>query len=839
MALENQASLGQDPLPQEGESLSSLMPGAGPSPSPTPETGEDQGDEAFLESPLSETEESEPSGQDEMDTMAETFSANPLLVTGGHKAYLSGYSGGLFLPEAYMTRAEVSKMLYNLLAAKKPVASSKFSDVDLEKWYGIPINSLAESGVLNGYKDGTFLPGATITRGEFVTALSKCFTMSAGTKSFSDTESHWAKAQISSAVAMGWINGYQDGKFYPNEPIRRCEAVKVMNVALGRKDSGFAADRDVQEFTDVPKTHWAFLEIAEAADPVNSEVEDPPITPSPSPSGSGDIKVGTSVRVTADSGLNMRSQPSTSASIITTLNRGVGLTVTDVSSFPWIGVKTAGGVSGYVHSDYVEVYTPNTNASGASLSASSLSMKQYQTLRLDGSVSSGLDAMRWTSSDPNVAVVGYTMQYNGGEEGAMIYGKSPGTATITFSNGGNVKASCTVTVGSPEAVRFAYGDQNTVAPGAKFRLIAVTDTARTGVKFQITDGPAPGTYETTTYEMESRKSSYGLPTNTVRVFSREVSFAAAGVYTLRAYSKGSGSYSSDYREFTVFVSSSNAGSTATSFETRRASTEMLKVIANFEGSVPEIEDDVLAPKHPTVGYGYVVPVNRTFYNTLTSTELYALLADKVNNDGYTSAVNNFRSKYNLKMSQAQFDALVSFVYNCGSGTLDASQYYAAASMTNAAAPPADLSESKPYSGVLNVGSATLRADASLTATAYGTVPNGATVSVIGVKAISSSKQVWYRAKYGTQTGWLPAGSVRLTASGIVRDMAYADSTIVADNLMQWHKAGSTCYPGLLWRRLAECKIFFYGNYSEAYHSNSNYQKNTYGFNYPSCEKKYQ
>ena len=54
---------------------------------------------------------------------------------------------------------------------------------------------------------------------------------------------------------------------------------------------------------------------------------------------------------------------------------------------------------------------------------------------------------------------------------------------------------------------------------------------------------------------------------------------------------------------------------------------------------------------------------------MTKTEARALLADTIDSGWYASAVNSFRSSYNLKMSQCQFDALVSFVYNCGGGTL--------------------------------------------------------------------------------------------------------------------------------------------------------------------------
>ena len=97
----------------------------------------------------------------------------------------------------------------------------------------------------------------------------------------------------------------------------------------------------------------------------------------------------------------------------------------------------------------------------------------------------------------------------------------------------------------------------------------------------------------------------------MRVFRANVAFSAAGDYTLRAYSAdASGSYSTDYKEFTLRVTNV-ASATTVSGDTRRASAGCIQMIAGFEGFVSEIEDDFATAKNPTVGHGYVVPVNHT------------------------------------------------------------------------------------------------------------------------------------------------------------------------------------------------------------------------------------
>ncbi|MDR3295158.1 MAG: S-layer homology domain-containing protein, partial [Clostridiales Family XIII bacterium] len=45
--------------------------------------------------------------------------------------------------------------------------------------------------------------------------------------SFSDIADHWAAGEIGAAVNYGYINGYEDGTFKPENPISRAEFVKI------------------------------------------------------------------------------------------------------------------------------------------------------------------------------------------------------------------------------------------------------------------------------------------------------------------------------------------------------------------------------------------------------------------------------------------------------------------------------------------------------------------------------------------------------------------------------------------------------------------------------------
>lgn len=813
------------------------------SPGPLPDPSRQEGE------PSSSPAPSEEPGQDGEQTTPEPSKALNALKTGTHEAYLTGYTGKRFGPGDKMTRAEVCVMLYALLKDKPTDLKYEFSDVKESDWYGPGVAAIHSLGAVSGLPGGIFGPKHTISRAEFVVILSKFFPQpeEEPTAEFSDVpESHWAYKAVAISQAMGWTAGFADGTFRPGATISRAEVVTIMNVALNRRGEGFAADRETQEFVDVPKTHWAFLDIAEAADPVNEpdptpEPDDPSPSPAPTPSNNvNGFQVGGSVKVNAETGLNIRKGPGTGNAVVTAVVNGTILTVTDTSKYPWLGVKTSAGVSGYSLSDYLTPYSGgNGSSQNGTLSASSMTLNQYMSARLDATADTNVATMKWSSSNANVAKVGYTINYSAKSQSAIVYAGAPGTAVLSYSDAsGKVKATCTVTVTQPQPVRFAYADGNTVPLKQNFDLVAVTDTARDEVRFDIVSGPANGTYSSSAYEEESSASTHGLPTNKVRVFRRTVQFGAAGLYTLKAYSSVSGVYSNEAYTFTVLVTQAEDVTTATS-EDRRVSGRMMDMLAVFEGYVPEIEDDKVVAGNPTVGHGYVVTKNSGgFYNNLTKTEAYAMLIETVNTDNYSKAVENFRKEHGIKMSQAQYDALVSFVYNCGTGALSLSKYDTPNIILNMVAPPTDASPSKPYTGTLNVVASKLYSGAtSVGGYTVSQVPKGAAVSITGVQVNRSAtkQEVWYRATYGGKTGWIPAGYVKLSGN-FTRDLTYADSTSLANEFLQWHRAGGRCVPGLLYRRLAECKIFFFGNYDDAVNGAANYRKNTYGFLYPSCCK---
>ena len=191
------------------------------------------------------------------------------LNTEDHGAYLSGYGGGLFGADNSMTRAEVAQMFYALLKDKNVTITKTFYDVPADAWYATAVNTLASLGMVSGGTDGNYRPNDPITRAEFcVIALAFAYEPENARGNFTDvTLSDWFYPYVAQAASYGWIGGYTDGSFGPNDSITRAQVTTIVNNMLGRSADVDYVNRHTEElnrFTDVPSTHWAYYQIMEA-----------------------------------------------------------------------------------------------------------------------------------------------------------------------------------------------------------------------------------------------------------------------------------------------------------------------------------------------------------------------------------------------------------------------------------------------------------------------------------------------------------------------------------------------------------------------------------------------
>lgn len=191
------------------------------------------------------------------------------LNTDDHLAYLDGYPDNTFQPEEDMTRAEAAQMFYNLLRDQDVDTTVSFTDVAADAWYAEAVNTLATLEIVDGVGDNRFAPERTITRAEFTTmAMRFCQEIPTGENIFSDVDQDdWFYDYVVGSIQYGWINGYPDGTFRPNDTITRAEVTTIANRMLGRAADEAYVDGhqdQLRAFPDVTKGYWAYYDITEA-----------------------------------------------------------------------------------------------------------------------------------------------------------------------------------------------------------------------------------------------------------------------------------------------------------------------------------------------------------------------------------------------------------------------------------------------------------------------------------------------------------------------------------------------------------------------------------------------
>ena len=188
-----------------------------------------------------------------------------------HYAYVVGYPDGMVYPQKNITRAEVATIFFRLLTDETREAnmtkSNGYNDMKDGAWYTCAVSTLSKMGIIKGYEDGSFKPDASISRAEFAAIAARFDPDGDKTPAtFSDVSSHWAKDEISIAANHGWIKGYEDGSFKPDQKITRAETMTLVNRVLKRlpemKDD---LHKDMKTWPDNQnESAWFYLAVQEA-----------------------------------------------------------------------------------------------------------------------------------------------------------------------------------------------------------------------------------------------------------------------------------------------------------------------------------------------------------------------------------------------------------------------------------------------------------------------------------------------------------------------------------------------------------------------------------------------
>jgi len=157
-----------------------------------------------------------------------------------HRAFIVGYPDGTVRPHSNMTRAEVATLFFRLFTddyrTQMWSQTNTFPDVFAHNWFNNAVSTVANAGFISGMPNGHFEPNRPITRAEFATLASRFVDASAtGINVFPDTEGHWAVEHINNISRFGWVTGYTDGNFRPDQNITRAEVAALVNRMLERR----------------------------------------------------------------------------------------------------------------------------------------------------------------------------------------------------------------------------------------------------------------------------------------------------------------------------------------------------------------------------------------------------------------------------------------------------------------------------------------------------------------------------------------------------------------------------------------------------------------------------
>lgn len=114
-----------------------------------------------------------------------------------------------------------------------------FTDLDENNFAYNSISTLYVDGVVKGYDDGTFRPNAKINRAEFLKIVFEEAKVQGrvdgeieGANCFKDVTDQWFAKYVCKAKKQGFVDGYSDGNFRPEQNINFVEAAKIIDTVL-------------------------------------------------------------------------------------------------------------------------------------------------------------------------------------------------------------------------------------------------------------------------------------------------------------------------------------------------------------------------------------------------------------------------------------------------------------------------------------------------------------------------------------------------------------------------------------------------------------------------------
>ncbi|MEM9980273.1 MAG: S-layer homology domain-containing protein, partial [Cyanobacteria bacterium P01_D01_bin.2] len=131
----------------------------------------------------------------------------------------------------------------------------QFSDVSSNYWASQFITSLATRDIIAGFPDGTFRPDEPVTRAQYAAMVRKAFnktTVRSSTTFVDVSADFWAASAIDDAYRMGFLSGYPNNIFQPNQNIPRAQVLVSLANGLSYQATTVASANIYSDSQSIP-----------------------------------------------------------------------------------------------------------------------------------------------------------------------------------------------------------------------------------------------------------------------------------------------------------------------------------------------------------------------------------------------------------------------------------------------------------------------------------------------------------------------------------------------------------------------------------------------------------
>ncbi|MFC1647738.1 S-layer homology domain-containing protein [Patescibacteria group bacterium] len=150
-----------------------------------------------------------------------------------------------------------------IISSTATANAQTFSDLSPDHPSYNTVMNLVAAGIVDGYPDGTVKPDQYIVRAELMKIIVEGMSLYPHpldyNRCFEDVQilSDWYIGYVCYAETEGWIVGYPDGTFGPENNINNVEILSMIFNSYGLQMPG-QWDYDARPFTDVPEDEWYF-----------------------------------------------------------------------------------------------------------------------------------------------------------------------------------------------------------------------------------------------------------------------------------------------------------------------------------------------------------------------------------------------------------------------------------------------------------------------------------------------------------------------------------------------------------------------------------------------------